>query len=103
MGVTAVLTTQARPGKYARVRDGIGELKTILEKEGVTARLIRPVTGGQQGHLSLVSEYDSWAAFGAAADKLQASSAYRELMARGSGVDEPAIDSMTTNFYTDVD
>lgn len=103
MGVTAVLTTQARPGKYARVRDGIGEMKKILEKEGVSARLIRPVTGSQQGHLSLVSEYANWADFATAADRIQKSSAYRELMERGTHVDEPAVESLTTNFYTDVD
>lgn len=103
MGVTAVMTTQARPGKYDRVRDGVKELKQIIEKEGVSARLIRPVTGDQQGHLSLVSEYDSWAAFAAAADKIQESSAYRELMDRATKVEEPAVESMTTNFYTDID
>ena len=102
MAVTAVLTARARPGGYQRVRDGIGELKGILEKQGLHPRLLRPVTGEHQGDLSLVTEYDSWAAFGAASDKIQASSAYQALMKRAAEIKDPALESMSTQFYTDI-
>lgn len=103
MSITAVQTTRAQPGKYQRVRDGVGELKTILEKQGVNVRLTRPITGDNQGDLSLVSEYDSWEAFGAAAEKIKASSEYKALMERAASSDDSALAGMSTNFYTDVD
>lgn len=68
MSITAVQPTRAMPGKYQRVRDGVGELKSILEKQGVKLRLTRPITGDHQGDLALVSECDSLEAFRKAAD-----------------------------------
>jgi len=103
MSITAVLTTRAKPGKYQRVRDGVGELKQILEKQGVSVRLMRPVTGEHQGDLSLVSEYDSWAAFGAAADKIQTSASYRALMERAAKAEDSAVEELSTSFYSDVE
>ena len=103
MTITAVQTTRAQPGKYQRVRDGVGELKEILEKQGVTVRLTRPITGDNQGDLSLVSEYDSWAAFGTAAEKIQATSEYKALMKRAASSEDSALAQMSTNFYSDVD
>ena len=103
MSITAVQTTRAQPGKYQLVRDGVGELKEILEKQGVNVRLTRPITGDNQGDLSLVSEYDSWEAFGAAAEKIQASSDYQALMQRAASSEESAVEQMSTNFYSDVD
>jgi len=103
MSITAVQTTTALPGKYQRVRDGVSEMKEILEKQGVNVRLLRPVTGDQQGALSLVSEYEDWKQFGTAAEKIQASPAYQALMERASKSDDPAVESMSTAFYSTID
>ena len=103
MGVTAVQTTRAKSGKYQRVREGVGEMKDILEKQGVSVRLLRPVSGEHRGDLMLVSEYDSWAAFAAAADKIQASPAFKALMERAAKSEDSAIELMSTNFYSDAE
>lgn len=103
MSVTAVQTTRARPGKYQRVRDGVGELKEILEKQGVSVRLLRPVSGDHRGDLMLVSEYDSWADFGAAAEKIQASPAFKALMERAAKSEDSAVEALSTNFYSDAE
>ncbi len=104
MSITAVQTTTALPGKYQRVRDGVTEMKEILEKQGVNVRLLRPVTGDNPGTLSLVSEYEDWKQFGAAAEKIQSAPAYKALMERAAkSSDDPAVESMSTAFYSTVD
>ena len=103
MSITAVLSVRAKPGKYQRVREGMQEMKSIVEKQGLSPRLIRPVTGDNQGEQSLVTEFDSWAAFAAASEKIQGSSDYQELMKRAAESTDPAVESMSTQFYTDVD
>ena len=103
MSITAVQTTIALPGKYQRVRHGVGEMKEILEQQGINVRLLRPVTGGHQGALSLVSEYESWQEFGDAAEKIQASPAYQALMERAAKSEDSAVESMSTEFYTTVE
>jgi hypothetical protein len=103
MSITAVLTTRAKSGRYQRVREGMGELKDILAKNGVNVRLTHPLTGDHQGDLSLVSEYDGWAAFGKTAEKIQSSKEYVALMDRAAKAEDSAVESMSTIFYSDVE
>lgn len=103
MAITAVFSAHPTHGGYARVVAGMKELKSIVEKQGLQPRLLRPVTGGDQGAVTLVTEYDSWAAFGKASDKIQASADYQALMKRAAETPDSALESLSTNFYTTVD
>lgn len=103
MAITAVTTVRARPGGYQRVLDGMRELKTIVEKQGLQPRLMRPATGENRGDVSLATEFENWAAFGAASDKIQKAADYRALMKRAAENKDPAIESMSTQIYTDVE
>ncbi len=103
MAITAVRTVNPRPGGYQRVRQGMEELKTIVEKQGVDVKMIRPVTGDHQGNLSLVTVFENWAAFGAASEKIRSSSGYQALMKRAVETEDPAVESISTQFYEDVE
>jgi hypothetical protein len=103
MGVTAVLTAHAKPGRHNELRQGLEEMKKIIEKQGLDCRIVRPVTGEHQGNLSLVTQYDSWGAFATAAEKIQGSSEYRKLSERGVQNPDPAVQSMDTQLLVDVE
>ena len=103
MGVTAVLTAHAKPGRHQELRQGLDEMKKIIESQGLECRLVRPVTGQHQGNLSLVTQYDSWGAFATAAEKIQASSEYQALSKRGVDNPDPSIESLDTQLLVDVE
>lgn len=103
MAITVVMTARAKSGGYQRVRDGMQELKGIIEKQGLQPRLLRPASGENQGQLMLSTEYENWAAFGAASDKLRESSGYQAMMKRAGESTDLAVESMSVNFYSTID
>jgi len=103
MSITAVLTTRAKSGKYQRVREGMGEMKGVMEGLGIQTRLTHAVTGDHQGDLSLATTYDSWKAFGEASEKIEASKEYRALIAKAGEAEDSAIEHMSTVILSDID
>jgi hypothetical protein len=102
-GVTAVLTVQAKPGRHQEVRKGLEELRGIIGNQGLRCRLLRPITGDNQGALSLATEYESLASFGAQSEKIGQSAEYQKIVERARDNPDSAAAAVSTQLYTEVE